>query len=291
MHAHGWDEAQQLVVDSFANNDVVLLGEEHLIRENLQFVGDLVPVLHANGIYRIGIEFGAEEFQSVADDIVNGETYREDLSRHVLLGYNVGWPYREYHEIYKAVWAFNRTLASDQEPMRIIHTSYVYDWSRWVDGRTSEAMSKIFHRGYINEFRANLIAHQVVHGHKVLGLFGAFHCLKGTGLPHFENWYKTDKPALGQILEERLGGRVASLALHPDFDESSPRHDSVWSIAGAWDGYISLTSELHPCALDSEFLDEVDFELVQNNWPDPDWNPIPAEPETYWSIARRRLSH
>ena len=55
------------MIQSFKKHDVVLLGERHIVKENLLLLQRLVPVLHQNGIYQIGMEFGASEVQEQLD--------------------------------------------------------------------------------------------------------------------------------------------------------------------------------------------------------------------------------
>lgn len=290
QHATSLDAAKTLLNDLFSKRSVVLLGESHMIHENLQFVAELLPWLHSIGVYRLAIEFGANEFQDRVDALTTGDKYDEDEARRILFGYNTGWPYVEYHAIYRAAWELNRSLSANAPKMRVINASYVFDWSHWSGQRNAQTMNAVFTRGYINDFRADRIVEQVDAGYKVLGLFGAFHVLRGNDLPFEVEWLDHDRPALGQILSDRLDRRIASVGLHPDLDSGEEGFGSLWQLEGSWDGYISLKGhdELTPCTIDEKFLDGHEFAEVLNAWPDPDWTPKPTDVEDYWRIIKAR---
>jgi hypothetical protein len=54
---------QAYIIDKFSNADIILLAEDHRVKENLDFLGSLIPQLYKNGIFTIGMEFGAYEDQ------------------------------------------------------------------------------------------------------------------------------------------------------------------------------------------------------------------------------------
>ena len=50
QHATSLDAAKTLLADLFTKRSVVLLGESHMIRENLDFVAGLLAWLHGIGV-------------------------------------------------------------------------------------------------------------------------------------------------------------------------------------------------------------------------------------------------
>lgn len=259
------------VIELFENKDVVLLGEAHGIHENLQFVIDLVPHLHEAGVRNIALEFSCEEMQSESDSLVQSAVYDPQISRDMLFAYNTGWPYVEYQDVHRAVWKFNCDYNAS---MRVLHPSYVYDWGAWDGARTEETMRKIMHRGHYNIFRAGRILEAINKGEKVLGLFGAFHAIRKQ--PPFEipTWLGSNQ-TLGQLLDEKLPGRIGSVCLNN-------------AMAGEWDLHLQIADELSPCAIDYKFLDGKDFQDLLKNWPDPDWTATPNDIDDYWKIIEGR---
>ncbi len=52
------------------------------------------------------------------------------------------------------------------------------------------------------------------------------------------------------------------------------------------DGYIFTKpiNKQQGCTVDYSYLEGKNYEEVQNNWPDNDWNPIPKDEEEYWKV-------
>ncbi len=92
---------QHYVLNKFTKADVILLAEDHRVKENLDFLGSLIPQLYKEGIFTIGMEFGACEDQKLLDSLVTAETYDENLARQLMFNYNPGWAFKEYMDIYK----------------------------------------------------------------------------------------------------------------------------------------------------------------------------------------------
>lgn len=264
-------DAQSAVLDLFTNHDVVLLGEEHGVSDNLRFVADLIPELVGKGVLNLALEFSAEEFQSRSDELLASMSYDPQVARDMLFGYNVGWPYLDYQSVHYAAWMFNKT---HEEQVRIIHPSYVYDWSKWMGDRSPENMAGVMHRGGYNEFRAKRIAEVVRDGGKLLGLFGAVHAFSDArNLGSFG--LQSDFASIGMILTAEYGIRAASVKLNSN-------------LPGFWDAEVRTSEKLTRCSIDREFLAGRNFSEVIAAWPDPDWTPTPANESEYWEIINRR---
>jgi hypothetical protein len=109
------------VVSKFAAHDLVLLGETHEVKENCEFVAALVAPLYKAGVRTLGTEFVRSRFNDRLAGIVTAAEYDEpavaDLFRR---GPWPTWGYREYLDIVRAAWAFNRTLPAGAEPFRVV---------------------------------------------------------------------------------------------------------------------------------------------------------------------------
>jgi hypothetical protein len=260
------------VLEQFKTNQVVLLGERHGIAENLDFIAKLVPDLWRIGVRNIALEFFATENQAKSDALVSSPEFDDQIARDLLFEYNVGWPFVEYQSIHKAVWEFNR---ANNAGMRVLHPSYIYDWTKWTGIRTEDSMQGVFHRGHVNEHRATVIADAVGRGEKALGLFGAVHAINDKrtmtelGFPDFKS--------VAQILEQQHSIKVSSVNINDALD-------------GLWEAQIKTAKTLNPCNIDFEFISGRDFSQVQRDWPDPDWQSTPTDEQQYWQIMRNRRS-
>lgn len=263
--------ARRSVIELFEKHDVVLLGENHGVRENFDFIRSLIPELHTAGVRNIALEFAANERQQQADELVLGRTYDEQVSRDMLFAYNVAWPYIEYQDVYKHVWSFNQTV---EDKMRVLHASYIYDWSQWQGTRDQESMKLVMHRGDYNKFRANRISELLSKGGKVLGIFGAVHAVRDKR--NLELFGLADETqTLGMLLESAFPDRVASVNLNG-------------AASGFWDLEVFTSQTFSTCAIDTRFLSGRTFSEVQANWPDPDWTTCPANEDEFWQLIRER---
>jgi hypothetical protein len=210
------------VIEKFKTYDVILLGEHHLVRQNLRFVEQLIPELHRHGIYTIGMEFGAAEDQRVLDSLVLAPAYSEETARQLMFNYNVTWGYQEYIDVYKAAWTFNHTLSPGQRKFRILNLSYVFDWKGYDGKRNPESMARVFHKGTADQFRAKIIETEILdHHEKILALVGTPHAYTRYGSPYYlyngDGFCAFDRNWLGNRLHERYPNHVFSILLHQPF--------------------------------------------------------------------------
>lgn len=203
----------------FRQRDLVLLAEDHAVLQVLRFVGSLVPTLYAAGVRVLGMEFGAAEQQQRLDALVTAEQYDEAAARDMMFFYNVGWAYREYTDIYRQVWNFNRGLPRGAKPFRILNLSYRFDWSAFSGPRTPESMARVFHRGPPSRFRAERVEREVIgRGEKALLLIGLPHAYTRFSAPAYaynaDDFCARDDQALGNRLHRLAPGRVGNVLVH-----------------------------------------------------------------------------
>ncbi|WP_299253450.1 ChaN family lipoprotein [uncultured Aquimarina sp.] len=232
------------LIKKFNDYDFVILGEDHAIKDNLDFIKELIPELYAAGVYTLGMEFGAYEKQSVVDSLVQSKIYNEQLVRDVMYFYNVGWAYKEYMDIYKTVWKFNKNLPLKSRKFRILNISYQYDWSEFFDIPTPENMSKVFHKGPPNMFRAKVVEMEIAKkDDKILLLVGTPHAFtryqQASLSVNSDSFCIYDNGSLGNRLYNKYPSRVFSIFLHGPFYNKpnktpfmlSPAFDNIEKIA------------------------------------------------------------
>lgn len=224
------------VIEKFKDHCVILLGEEHAIKDNLEFVIALIPELYKNGVSNLGMEFGASEDQRRIDSLINAPGYDEQLARNLMFNYNVGWAYKEYTDLYRAAWQFNRTLPASSKKFRIINMSYKYDWSAFSPPRTPENMAKVFTKGTVDKYRAELIESEIMlKNEKILILTGTPHAYTRYSNATFEynadNFCHYDTGWLGNRLYRRFPGEVFNILLHQPFYNAAGRKPLLLSPA------------------------------------------------------------
>ncbi|MFN7116229.1 MAG: ChaN family lipoprotein [Saprospiraceae bacterium] len=213
---------EQYIIEKFKKNDVVLLGEQHIVKQNLLFVQGLIPLLYKNGVYTIGMEFGAYENQSLLDSLVTAKAYNEKLAEKMMFDYNVTWAYKEYVGMAKAAWEFNRTLPKNARTFRILNLSYIYHWEKFNGKRDVATMQAVFSQGTIDQFRANVIEKEVLSKkEKILALVGTPHAYTKYGSPYFlynaDNFCAYDYNWLGNRLYAKYPNKIFNIILHQAF--------------------------------------------------------------------------
>lgn len=213
---------EEYVIQKFKTNDVVLLGERHIVKQNLLFVQRLIPLLYREGIHTIGMEFGAYENQRLMDSLTTAPDFNEKLAEKMMFDYNVTWAYREYVDIARAAWTFNQTLPKSAKPFRILNLSYIYDWEKFTGKRDGETMRAVFSKGTVDKFRADVIEHEVLAKKgKILALVGTPHAYTKYGSPYFlfngDDFCAFDRSWLGNRLYEKHPGKVFNILLHQSF--------------------------------------------------------------------------
>lgn len=220
------EPAADYLIRQFDKRDIVLLGEDHGVRENLEFVKYLIPRLYRTGVMNLGMEFGAYEDQKELDDLIFGPRYREEEARRLQFHYNVSWPFLEYQELYRAAHEFNLTLDEGCRKFRILNLSYCYQWQHFHDCRLPSVAEKVFDKGPVEAFRADVIRREIMDkGEKILVLTGTIHAFTRYKYavyddlsPGFCRYIDRD---LGHLLYERYKDRAACILLHQVFGKNN----------------------------------------------------------------------
>lgn len=207
------------VVGKFSSNDIVMLAEDHAIKDNLDFVAGLIPHLYKAGVYNLCMEFGASEMQSKLDSLINAKQYNENVARDMIYYYNVGWAYREYMDIYKAAWRFNKSLPVNAKRFRIVNLSYRYNWGAYKSPITPENIAGVFYMGTPDKYRAELIENEIIgKNEKALVFVGGVHAFtkfkKAVLNMNSDNFCDYDDGFLGNRLYKKHPGKVFNILLH-----------------------------------------------------------------------------
>lgn len=224
----------EYVVSKFSAYDVVLLSEDHRIRENLLFVQSLIPALYHGGIFTIGMEFGASEDQARLDSLVTAPVYDEERAREIMFSYNTGWAFREYMDVYRKAWEFNRTLPAGARKFRILNLSYIYNWEGFSGQKNPENMKKVFYRGNTERYRFGIVEREILNrGGKILVLTGDIHAFTRYHYPWFDylapEFVRYDSTSFGNLLYAKYPGRVCSIILHQPFSNYINREPGMVS--------------------------------------------------------------
>jgi hypothetical protein len=246
---------EQYVIAKFKDHDVVLLGEQHRLKENVDLIARLIPICHRNGICALATEFARREDQSLLDSLVRGKAWNEELGRRILFQWSVFWGYREYLDIYKAAWQTNQNPPQGRKPFRVIAMNDSPDWSfirTDADRDSAQIMQKVL-KGCDERLWAETVAQAVAAGEKVLWYSGIHHAFCTYQQPDLRDTttVRYHAPRAGNYLRRQLGDRVMTVFLHAPWS-SYAGYDSDPVLPA--DGMIdSLMESLGPTAYPAGF--------------------------------------
>lgn len=191
---------EDYVVAKFAEHDLILLGETHEVRENCEFVAALVPFLHRSGVRTLCSEFVCSRYNARLEGILNAPDYDEaavvDLFRG---GPWPTWGYREYLDIVRAVWAFNRSLPAGAARFRLVGLDSDWKQSELLTLEPAARMKRVLAR---EEHLTAMIEREVFgRNEKALVHIGFAHTVR-------------QGKRVAAVLAARYGPRVFQVALH-----------------------------------------------------------------------------
>ncbi|MBH0166801.1 hypothetical protein IHV12_17930 [Fictibacillus sp. 7GRE50] len=226
---------------------IVLLAERHAVKQNLDFVNNMIPELYRCGVYHLGMEFGASEDQDALDELITGERFDEEIARRLIFNYNVKWPYKEYWDLYRAAWELNSKLEKGDRKFRIINLSYKYNWKDFSGVRTPESCSKVFYKGNTEKYRFQIIEDEIIKkNERIVILTGTVHAFTRYHYPQYDetasNFIRFNDGFLGNLIYQSYPHEVFSILLHQRFshkeslaENQSPANGQIEELMAEFD--------------------------------------------------------
>jgi hypothetical protein len=217
------------VASKFEAHEVVLLGEGHWVRHDVELVRDLVRVHGGRAFGVLASELYPASEQATIDRVTAAETWDEAAAMSVLRA--SAWPYRQYLDVLREAWAANRDGSGRH--LRVLALGPGEDWRE-----------RLLPRGETYEtFMAGLVAGQVGDpASRVLVHVGFHHA--------FTRYYQPDQwrgqrvtrfmDRMGNLLWRQLGQQVFMVALHPPF---LCRDDEEFSTCPPVEGAIDCAAD------------------------------------------------
>ncbi len=206
LTANGEDPVDY-VAGVLAEHPIVVLGEGHWIRHDVELVAGLVRQHGGTGFEVLASEFYPAAQQQRVDSLIGAAEWDRALGISILR--QAAWPYEEYLDILKAAWEVNRAGRT----LRVVAASPGEDWRETIlpRGETYDA----FMARRILEAAPEESADSV----RVVAHMGFHHA--------FTRYYQPDSwrgdrvlrfmDRTGNLLWRARGERVFMIALHPPF--------------------------------------------------------------------------
>lgn len=191
------------VVSQFADHDLVFLGESHQVRENCEFVADLLEPLYESGVHVLVSEFLRSRHTPKVDELLTAAHFDEAAA--IDLFRDNPWPtwgFREYVEILEAAWKLNHRLPADAPRFRVVGMDS--DWSQYalwfeIDDPTQVFQSTLAREKHMTEV---LRGTSLDAGRKALVHVGFVHTVTCHGI------------YVATVLRQEYGQRIGQVVLH-----------------------------------------------------------------------------
>jgi hypothetical protein len=224
------------VLSKLSDHRVVILGENHWLRNDVDLVMSLLPALRHRKI-ALAMEFFPSAHQGKLDTLVLAKKWDPALANEIM--HLADWPYVQYREILRAAWAANQSEAPEP-PVRVIAMGAPPDWrERHIsyDGAMAETVSAALENGL-----QHILAYCGMH-HAFTRYLQVDHRTQG----------RADRfmTRFGNILWQKFGQDVFLIALHkPEWcgPADDPTSQSCAPFGGAIDCIASTLGR--PVAFD-----------------------------------------
>jgi hypothetical protein len=238
-----WRSPAEAVVRSFDAHEVVFLGEYNLIREHAALVKDLIPTLHDAGVRSLGVEYALSESQPDIDALLAAPAWDEAKARRIAFDWKVIWGFQEYIDIYRAAWQLNRSLPAGSQPFRIVGLDVRKNWELIKtpqDAKNAEVLHRVLAAGVPDEHMAEVIQREFLDkGEKALVYCSLQHAFTRYRSAEYGKTMKekgfSETRWAGNILYDRVGTRVATLALHAPWPDNTAQTRLAYPVGGAID--------------------------------------------------------
>ncbi len=117
------------VVEAVSKHQITIFGEVHHIRDNLQFLSQIVPDLyHHAGVTCIAMEVLTMEDNAKLAKLVTDERFDNDLAMQIARdeGWKA-WGDKEYWDVLETVWQLNKSLPAGAKKLRLVGLDFQWD--------------------------------------------------------------------------------------------------------------------------------------------------------------------
>lgn len=222
---------ENYIISEFKDHDVVIVGEWHRLKHDVELIQQLIPKLYENGVFILATEFARREDQHLIDSLLNNNIYDQLLAEKITLLQFVHWGYKEYVDIYKAAWQWNKNLDEGKRKFRILALGDSPDWGlikSQEDRDNPEIKRKVWQGGGENLWAKVILDEVVDKGEKALVYCGIHHGFTEYNQPIYDfnnqKFVRFVTNRLGNYIYKEIGKRAMTIYLH-----------APWISAEGWD--------------------------------------------------------
>lgn len=255
------------ITDLFQDHQIVMAGELGVIKNEVDFIANLLPRLPNEGVRILGVEHLLASDQQEIDELINAPEFQRDGAEELLMRRLVTWGYDEYVKLLESAWRVNN---SSDGPFRVLGLNVFQSYSHLNttdDFRDPKKLRQVMEQGNPDEFIARTIESSILEQGESALIFvdreKAFtdFLLKS----HAEEMQAIgieETRQSGKILADRYGDRIATVLFHSPWPSSFTTSRAQYPVNGLMDAAIetlkqkSPEEELFPFAVPMENMPE-----------------------------------
>jgi hypothetical protein len=216
---------KEYILEKISQHQVIVFGEVHQLSNYLVFLNNSIPDLYKSGIRIIAMEVCQKSDNQLLEKLVTSKEYNNQLALEIARHQPwLSWGFKDYWDVLKAVWSFNRNLNPNQEKIKVIGLECMTDTPSFSlvlnsdDGRPSPFYEKFrFLRtirtlpniGYREELMAKEIEDQIITKNKKgIVWVGSAHSYLNFKQPFAQ------KGRMSYILHKKYGDKIFQIFLH-----------------------------------------------------------------------------
>lgn len=218
------------VLSKFEHHDIVLLGEMHGVKQQLELYHKLIPRLAEHGINTIAYEFARREDQAWVDELLDKSDFDVSLAKKIMIKQEAYWGYQEYLDVFRLVWSVNKGLPASQK-IRILGLNDPINWPLYNQicrqknrKPNAEEITECW-KGCGERYWADVISeHYHPNQTKILGIMGSHHAFTKYKEPSWRlegdekvfDGFKTVR--FGNHLQQRYGEKLFNICFYDPWE-------------------------------------------------------------------------
>jgi hypothetical protein len=239
------------ILSRFADHDIVLLGEMHRVKQQLDVYHQLIPRLPEVGVTVLAYEFARREDQPLIDALMDKPVFDVSLAKLIMIRQEALWGFAEYLEVFRIVWSVNKELPPSQR-IRLIGLNDPYNWKLYnhicqteLRKPNKEEIALIW-KDCDERYWADTIAQHYIPGKtKVLGIMGSHHAFTRYREPDYitdggtKVFVRFNKPRFGNHLHARYADKVYNICFYDPWESKSDPGTQVHPARGVIEQVIN----------------------------------------------------
>jgi hypothetical protein len=190
------------VTNKLKEHEVVILGEMHEQKDNLDFISkNISSFYHDGGVRIFATEFVRSHNNKMINEIVTAKEF--DYNRVVAIYRDFAWVwgYKGYIDIIESIWKLNNSLKADEEKLKIVGLDF--EWQDWSGAKVEsyEDRDKYMADMFIDTYGKDNKGKAIIH----------------TGFNHSFWDFLSYGNRMGYYLHQTYGNRIFQICLHHNF--------------------------------------------------------------------------